>query len=325
MNSEQAKQLSLPDLLAKLGHQPAKTLKGGRELWYNSPFRNEHEASFHTSFLGGKWIWNDFGDTGGTVLDFAMRYYNTDVKGALAKLERLSGNYSQQQSLFSTPSEVKTHPPATNLPDEQETLTLRKINPLSVDSFNGKALLQYLNEKRGIDPVIAAKYLVEVQYRNNENGKIYFAVGIKNEVDGYEIRNAYFKSSIGKKGISFIKGKKDGQIAVFEGFMDFLSALTYFQTADLAKFQELVQSDTIIMNSASFHERTKELLKAGNYTKISLYLDNDKTGHKVRGLIQEQSPLFTVDCSNIYGNCKDFNEFLLIYQTSRNNGGVIHR
>ena len=61
MNSEQAKQISLPDLLEQLGHIPVKTAKAGRELWYRSPFRDEKEPSFHTSFLGGKWIWNDFG------------------------------------------------------------------------------------------------------------------------------------------------------------------------------------------------------------------------------------------------------------------------
>lgn len=50
MNSEQAKQISLPDLLEQLGHIPVKTTKAGRELWYRSPFRDEKEPSFHTSF-----------------------------------------------------------------------------------------------------------------------------------------------------------------------------------------------------------------------------------------------------------------------------------
>jgi 5S rRNA maturation endonuclease (ribonuclease M5) len=318
MNSEQAKKLSLPNILAKLGHQPVKTLKGGRELWYKSPFRNENDASFHTSFLGGKWIWKDFGDNGGTVLDFAMNYYSTNIKGALANLDRLTGS-SNLQSLFSQAPVSITPPAVTTPPATGETLILKKISPLSVDSFNGKALLQYLIETRGIDPIIAAKYLVEVQYLNNDTGKIYFAVGIKNEVEGYEIRNAYFKSSIGKKGIVFIKGKQEGRAVMFEGFMDFLSALTYYQTVDLTKFQELVQSDILIMNSASFYERTKELLKAGNYSKISLYLDNDKTGQKVRDLLHEELPLFTIDCSNIYRNHKDFNEFLIAHQASRSN------
>lgn len=322
MNSEQAKKLSLPDILAKLGHQPVRTLKGGNELWYKSPFRNEADASFHTSFLGDKWIWKDFGDSGGTVLDFAMSYYGSDIKEALANLERLSGTF--QQSLFSTPTAPKAPPQATTPAASTETLVLRKVSPLSVDSFNGKALLQYLTAKRGVDPVIACKYLVEVQYLNNETGKVYFAVGIRNEAEGYEIRNPYFKSSIGHKDISFIKSRREGQAAVFEGFMDFLSALTYYQTADLAKFQELVQGDTLIMNSASFHERTKELLKSGSYGKISLYLDNDATGQKVKTMLQAEFPSKTEDCSGAYQDHKDFNLFLIAYQTSRSNG-VFHR
>lgn len=317
MNSEQAKKLSLPAILSKLGHQPVKTLKGGFELWYNSPFRKEIEPSFHTSFLGNKWIWNDFGDTGGTVLDFATRYYHTDIKGALANLESLIGD--TQQSLFSAPSVPLTPLQATNLPVSDKTLSLLKISPLSADSFNGKALLQYLTNQRGINPDIAVKYLVEVQYRNNENGKTYFAAGIRNENEGYEIRNAYFKSSIGQKGISFVKGKGQGKAAVFEGFMDFLSALTYYQSVDLAKFQGLVEADILIMNSASFQEQTKDLLKAGNYSKISLYLDNDTTGQKVKAFFNGEFEGITEDSSSIYQGHKDFNNFLTFHTFKRTN------
>ncbi|RAJ89921.1 Toprim domain-containing protein [Larkinella arboricola] len=322
MNSEQAKKLSLPDILARLGHQPVKTLKGGNELWYKSPFRNEVDASFHTSFLGGKWIWNDFGDKGGTVLDFAMRYYNTEIKGALSYLDQLMG--SNQQSLFSSASARQSPITATTLASPEETLSLHKINRLTSDSFNGRALMQYLTEKRGIDPVIASKYLVEVQYRNNETGKTYFAVGIKNEQEGYEIRNAYFKSSLGKKGVTIIKGKRKGEVAVFEGFMDFLSALTYYQSVDLGKFQHLVEHDTLIMNSASFHLRTKELLKASNYTKISLYLDNDNTGQNIKSMLEGEFSSITLDHSTIYSDYKDFNH-LLVSQSTTGKNNLNHR
>jgi DNA primase len=86
MNSKQAKQINFPDLLSRLGHEPVKITKGGRELWYASPFRKEKTASFHTSYLGGKWIWKDFGDTGGNVIDFVMRYQGIQFKDALAFL-----------------------------------------------------------------------------------------------------------------------------------------------------------------------------------------------------------------------------------------------
>ena len=308
MNSEQAKKLSLPDLLAALGHSPVKSLKGGYELWYISPFRPELAPSFHTSFLGGKWIWNDFGDTGGTVLDFIMRYYQTDVRGALAKLDTLAG--SQQPTLFPHHTAAAAPAPAVPVPDHSETLVLRRASPLSQDSSHGQALLQYLTQSRGINAAIAMKYLVEVQFHNTQTGKIYFAAGLANEQGGYEIRNAYFKSAIGKKSISFLKGRREGAVAVFEGFMDFLSALTYYQAHDGTTFQDLVQADTLIMNSASFHERTKQILNAGRYTRILLYLDNDATGQRVKASLQAEFGARTEDGSSVYGDYKDFNLFL---------------
>ena len=47
MNTLQAKQLNLPNLMASLGYQPTEVKKGGKEYWYKSPFRNEEDASFH--------------------------------------------------------------------------------------------------------------------------------------------------------------------------------------------------------------------------------------------------------------------------------------
>lgn len=307
MNSEQAKKLSLPAILSQLGYDPMKTLKAGTELWYKSPFRNENTPSFHASYLGGKWIWNDFGDSGGNVLDFAMRYKNTDVKGALEYLRNLIG----QPSLFYAPPAV-FNAQVAHLPPDLEVLSIVKIEPLSLDSFNGKALLQYLSQKRAIDPVIACKHLVEVQYRNNENGKVYFAVGIRNEKGGYEIRNPYFKSSIGEKGISFIKGKIENQVSVFEGFIDFLSALTYFQIHDLSMLEKLYYADAIIMNSASFQGRIMEYLKQSKYKKIFLFTDNDETGRKAKEEIVTEftGKMEIEDWSKIYEPYKDFNLFI---------------
>jgi DNA primase len=93
MNSFEAKKLNLPEIMSRLGHEPISIKKGGNEYWYNSPFRAEKDASFHTSYLGGKWIWNDFGDSGGTVIDFILRHENmTMVSDALKFLDDMYGN-----------------------------------------------------------------------------------------------------------------------------------------------------------------------------------------------------------------------------------------
>lgn len=58
MNSNQAKELSLPDFLGRLGFEPARMR--GHDAWYTSPFRpNEHTPSFKID--QGKNVWYDHG------------------------------------------------------------------------------------------------------------------------------------------------------------------------------------------------------------------------------------------------------------------------
>ena len=44
MNIEDVKQISIADYLHSLGYSPVK--RQGNGLWYKSPLREEHEASF---------------------------------------------------------------------------------------------------------------------------------------------------------------------------------------------------------------------------------------------------------------------------------------
>jgi len=302
MNSNQAKNIPLTDILSRLGYKPIKYRQGGNDVWYNSPFRNEIEPSFHIHVKAN--MWNDFGDTGGNVLDFVMRYKNTNVKGALEFLENLFHNTDFKP--YTKPKDVLTTKPAK----QPETLLLKEIIPLNDNSNSGKALLQYLTEKRSINPEIAKKYLSEIHFINTENGKKYFAIGVQNISGGYEIRNPYFKSSLLEKNLSYIKGKVGEKVYIFEGFIDFLSALTHFQQQDLAEFQNIIQNDTIILNSISFVNNALDILKTKKYASISLFLDNDITG---KNTAAEIIKTFTIaqNQSQTYADFKDFNEFLV--------------
>lgn len=99
MRADDAKRLPLDQILSSLGFSPVKSQKNGQELWYTSPFREEKDASLHISSvmhprLGEIWVWKDFGDVGGNVIDFALRYFRlpaNDVSGALARLEQFGG------------------------------------------------------------------------------------------------------------------------------------------------------------------------------------------------------------------------------------------
>ncbi|MFM9947701.1 MAG: toprim domain-containing protein [Saprospiraceae bacterium] len=301
MNSEQAKKLSLPDILSKLGHQPVNTAKGGREVWYLSPFRLEKEPSFHTSFLGGKWIWNDFGDIGGTVIDFVMRYQSyTNVSQALAFLDKMylvnpykpvAGNNKYRKNHLSFQQQRHEEPP-------ESALKLDRVEPI-------RLMLPYITGVRKIAPAVAKRYLLDVHFVNLTTGKKYFAAGIANRAGGYEIRNPFFKSSIGKKDITLIKGQgATASILAFEGFIDFLSYLT-------DKNLEAPAEDVVILNSASFGKAAMELIEQGAYLQIFTFFDNDKAGQGVTESFQDKFGEDKVRAiNNLYRRFRDYNEMI---------------
>ena len=91
------------------------------------------------------------------------------------------------------------------------------------------------------------------------------------------------------------------RLNVFEGFMDFLSALTSFKT-------DRSGCDTIILNGVGFVKRILDRLP--DYHTINLFLDNDKAGLEAAAQIQLIRPDTINRSQNIYPDCKDFNDFL---------------
>ena len=231
MNSHQAKQIDFPDLLARLGYHPVKVCKGGRELWYTSPFRKEQTPSFHTSYLGGKWIWKDFGDEGGNVLDFVMRYEEISFKEALAYLRTIyPGNGSQIKGRAGTSIQL----PPTRLSFHQQSQVQglategeRELEFLEAHEIQNPLIFQYLVCERKIPLELVRQYLWEVKYRNKAKDKDFFSFGMKNESNGYEVRSAsdkhIFKSALIKRDVSIIKGRESSSqsVSIFEGMTDF--------------------------------------------------------------------------------------------------------
>ncbi|GAB3226401.1 toprim domain-containing protein [Spirosoma arcticum] len=325
MNTEQAKQLSLPDLLSKLGHSPVKERKGGYELWYCSPFREEKDPSFHTSYIGGKWIWKDFGDIGGTVIDFAMRYQQqtggpATIKDALAFLSDLF-----QPGLFSTPTprpQLPTKPTPDLFSFQQQPHREavenfsedRQLELIDAQPLRHFVILKYLTEERHIPAELAQRYLRLVRYRNN--GREYFAFGMENQAGGYEIRAASskhnFKSALVARDITVIPGTAAGRSTahVFEGMTDFLSFLI------LNGVQES-PDDCIIMHSLSSFHRAVAHIRSQDYQIVKTYLDNNTAGQKCTERYQAELPGRVVHQSATFAPYTDLNDALRAYSTQR--------
>ncbi len=248
-------------ILEKLGHNPVKQTEN--DAWYLSPFRNEKTASFHVITKTNRW--HDFGDAvGGDSLDFVRAHMKAsgvfhDTSDALRWMDNMMGNNNLPTFIPSVAHKA------------EKALTVRTIKPITQIG-----LIYYL-EQRGIDVVLAKKHLKQVEVINKTTGKRFYALGLKNEENGYELRNKYFKGCVRKKHITFIRGtvpKPDG-IHVFEGMFDYLTFLT---------LKKKHQNDVIILNSLSCLNKGMAYIKGYNYKYAYTWLDNDNQGDKATEL-----------------------------------------
>lgn len=281
----------IPDLLAQLGHHPVKERHG--EQWYLSPFREETDASFKVSRDGR--LWYDFGEgVGGDIISFVCQYFDMNKREALMELERRFGEISATDAAPSPAALRKTQETGQKAP---------KIEMTAIQPVTSWSLKDYLRE-RGIPPKTALPYLQELHYRRD--GKAYFALAFANDSGDYELRNPWYKGVLGHKDISIIKPQEASVngVAIFEGFMDFLSAIVVAGQPP--------QMPVIVMNSTALRDRTIEAVRELGAETVYLYLDHDAAGRRLSQEFQEQLPECTVlDRAEIYSGYKDLNAWLV--------------
>lgn len=270
-------QISLAEILLNFGIIPAK--KKNDEIWYLNPFFEEKTASFKLNISQNSWIlFSDF--TKGSVVDFLIRYLNTDVKGVI--------KWMNNNPDFSSFQKQKENLKVKNLPKKYEIINVKKIQH--------PALIEFLNSRK-IN--FETHYLQEIHYEIS--GKKYFGIAFENISGGFEIRNKYVKLCLGKKDISTFKNNSN-TVKIFEGFLDYFSFLKHFKISVPNDF------DVIVLNSTSLIFSIKNHLN--QYSNIELYLDNDDAGRLATRTIL-QWHINAKDCSVQYENFKDFNDFLL--------------
>jgi len=130
-----------------------------------------------------------------------------------------------------------------------------KLKLTKIKGVEHPALLDYIR-KRAIDPVITLTHLKEAHVQSLDNEKHYFGLAFRNDSNGYEFRNPFFKGCLNKKAITTIKGNGNKAIVhIFEGFMDFLTYLTITEKA-------YPEEDIIILNSLSLQSQAVALIHA---------------------------------------------------------------
>ena len=170
-----------------------------------------------------------------------------------------------------------------------------------------RSFVAYLQE-RGIPAHIAKVKCKEAHYV--VNGKSYFAVAFENVCGGWELRNRYFKGCRGRKDISYLPWSRDGpstECAVFEGFIDYLSALA---------LGIISGADAIILNSVVNVNKAVPYLKG--YTVVNCHLDNDNAGKTALAELTAIYGSIVIDRSTLYSEFNDLNDFLINQSFTKN-------
>lgn len=286
----QAKKIDLVDYLALLGYSPQKIRNS--DYWFLSPLRDEKTASFKVDRKLN--VWYDHAEgVGGDLIDFGTRYFKCSVRDLLQNLSQHTDQpFSFHQQLLANSS----HSIPQSFAGEKKEIE-GKIIISETRQLADKSLLRYL-ELRNISLNIANNFCREVDFLLY--GKQYRAIGFQNNLGGYELRSADFKGSSSPKGVTFLNNN-DTQIAVFEGFFNFLS----FQSIASKKGDRL--TNLLVLNSLSFFDRSRPLME--KYDKINLYLDRDKAGVKYTRQALTWNESKYKDQSGLYKDYKDLNDW----------------
>ncbi len=279
MNYTEAKNIDIVKFLSKKGIQPI-VIKGCQYA-FKSPFRDESKPSFSVNI--NKNLWYDFGvGEGGDIISLVRKMFNVDFNEAI---RILGGN---QYVVF----EPKPAIPQNKLKRFEIEKAFDEIKSIYLISYLHSRCINYQLVK-------LCSALGEVEFVA-KSGKLISALGFKNDNGGYEMRNTFTKLSTSPKTISTVSGERN-VLNVFEGFMDYLSALTYYDVDQL-------DGTTVVLNGVGQKKILFELLQS--YPQINIFGDNDHTGTVLLNELNSKHSNVNNMAEKLYPDCKDFNNFL---------------
>jgi hypothetical protein len=268
----------LVDYLSSLGHEPKKIRNN--DYWYLSPLREEKTPSFKINRKMNCWYDHGTGK-GGNIVEFISLYTGRSPAEILASSR--ADTYLQKSKFL----------PGSKSENENSPLLITGDTPI-----RSLVLIRYLH-RRNIPLGIACRYCREISFRIRDRS--YFAIGFKNDSGGYELRNEFLKISSSPKDITTCV-HHSSKVAVFEGFMDFLSMDFLLQDTPPDYM------DYCILNSLSLFERARPFLE--DHERIHLFLDNDKAGTSATLHALTLHEKYSSE-SDFYRNYKDLNDWII--------------
>lgn len=298
-STDKQRLLSIPirDILAVFGKRTDRSRSG---LFF-SPFREEKDPSFRV--FSDSNVWHDFG-TG-------------ESGGVIALVSRLKGCSESDAWDFLAGLSTACIEPVRPVVDST-TAARRTSSAVTIDRLTSgvkkASLKEYICSTRCIPEQIVSRYCFEACYHTSrDRSRSFTAIAFPNNSGGYVLRSPSAKictksdiTTVGTDGV-FTRDVSSGKAIVFEGFMDFLSWIALCELVNPSM-------DVCVLNSTVNWRKAEPWLLL--HSEIFFCLDNDNAGRGVlsdmAGSLGKSSPDIVLrDCSSMYGDSKDFNEYLM--------------
>jgi len=251
----------------------------GKWTFFSSPFRQEGNPSFGVNTLLN--TWSDFGgEDGGDLIALVM------------KLENM--NFGQACEHIHFEKTIKF------VEFERKDLENDKSIVVTEANVFNPILDHYMTQVRKIDKDVLYKYckVVRFNFPASEYNVPCFAIGFKNDKGGWEVRNEHYKVASTPKWYTTI-GEESECVNLFEGFINFLSMLTYFGIKGF-------KNRTYILNGTG---QIGNLMPSLRGKRVNYFGDNDTAGNKV--LVKLKKDCIVTDCRDTYEWFSDINEWLV--------------
>ena len=197
---------------------------------------------------------------GGSVLDYVCAYLKSAGEDHNAPdAERWLNNMMT--------GEIK---PKMSAASKRNSYLLMQAEPLE-----DLALLRYL-EKLHIPTGLAQQLLDEVYIRDLDNNRKFYALGLRNEDNGYAFANPLVHGFAGGQTVSFVRnkmGRKAATINLYADWLDMLSAFT--------RFPEVYrEQDSLCLNGLGNLSHAFGYITGYGYRFLCSWMTNDAQGQQ---------------------------------------------
>lgn len=275
------------EILVSLGSRPGR----GRNMWF-SPLRDEKEASLHVD-PQNNWWYDQGAGIGGMNYKLVMMARHCSKADAFQYIAGLNPVLAEEMEQRRKAAEATT-----------SKSEIRQVRPLQ-----NRYLTRYIEETRKIPLEFAYPYLKEIITYNPGMERFFTLVGFPNNGGGWAMNNPAGKKYTTKADVTTINAAGEfsnkpssENVAVFEGFWDFLS----WQVMQSSK---VPSCDVVVLNSVNNIRKAADYI--AKHEGAVCFLDNDTAGktclQAVRDIMHGKK---VTDMSHLYNQHKDLNEML---------------